>query len=487
VPFSVGLQGAVGRLLTGVTDGSCYPYKGGIIPLAFVGIPPNNVHFTQTERVSLNQRTRRVLQGFSFFWKVLNTQTFQTIAAQTGLNPGDRQQLLKAVEEIKGTPLVFIISAERPAKAVAKLKLELFARTAEGVQVCPKAETLFVDIARNTIVPIDRVIELETETPIVKRRWAFTHALRSVADTLRDFETVALEIDYRMSGNCRLRNTSEVAFRANYSDVEQEMVSKFALSRGEWPALRVDTLDGARRKTPTSADASAASNASPKTATLRLQFSLDREDPELVDLALQVNAGARDLASRFMRVHVRPGALRGCTELSNNILDVLVRETRGLEASFRLRPSKAQFLANRDPVSVIIEPREDRYFYCWVLDAQGTAYVLLPLSKSQGLKPWKANSRIVYPDDFRDETLDQFVSQAVVYPEPARELVGCFASPARLAPEIEARWLDLHIHNDGGGGPNGEVPSEDVQDWLRTMRAVPGIEERYTWIEAIAG
>ncbi|MEO0619066.1 MAG: hypothetical protein AAFZ01_07275, partial [Pseudomonadota bacterium] len=382
VPFSVGMQRAVTQLLSGVTDNTCYPHKGGVIPLAFVGMPPNNVHFSPTERDSLNKRTRTVLQGFSFFWKVLNTSTFETIAAQTGLNPGDRNQLIKAVREIRGTPLVFILNATRPAKSVAKLKLELYARTGDGVQVCPKSETLFVDILKNTIVPDARVIELETDRPVVKRRWAFKHALREVAEDIRNFETLALEIDYRMSGDCRLRNTSEVAFRSDYTDIEREMLEKFALRTGDWPTLNIKSVDGAALK---STNAEIADNAEEKSGTLRLEFTPDPQDPSLLDLALQVNSRSRNLRTRFMRVHIRPRLLRGCGKLSNNILERLVRETRNTPAAFSLRAAKQHFVVNQDEISVRIEPQADRFFYCWVMDAKGTAYVLLPLSKSQGL------------------------------------------------------------------------------------------------------
>ncbi|MEL7543174.1 MAG: DUF4384 domain-containing protein [Pseudomonadota bacterium] len=481
-PFSVGMQRAVTQLLTGVTDNTCYPHKGGVIPLAFVGMPPNNVHFSPTERDSLNKRTRSVLQGFSFFWKVLNTSTFETIAAQTGLNPGDRNQLIKAVREIRGTPLVFILNATRPAKSVAKLKLELYARTADGVQVCPKSETLFVDILKNTIVPDARVIELETDRPVVKRRWAFKHALREVAEDIRNFDTLGLEIDYRMSGDCRLRNTSEVAFRSDYTDIEREMLEKFALRTGDWPTLNIKSVDGATLK---STNATIADDAEKKSGTLRLEFTPDPQDPSLLDLALQVNAQSRNLRTRFMRVHIRPRLLRGCGKLSNNILERLVRETRNTEAAFSLRTSKQHFIVNQDEISVRIEPKADRYFYCWVMDSKGTAYVLLPLSKSQGLNPWKAGETRRYPDDFRDTALDQHISQPVVYRQAARELFGCFATPTRLKQELEARWLDLHLHNEGGGGPAGEIPSDAVSDWITTMRGVPGVEERYTWISAV--
>ncbi|MEO0619733.1 MAG: hypothetical protein AAFZ01_10715, partial [Pseudomonadota bacterium] len=104
---------------------------------------------------------------------------------------------------------------------------------------------------------------------------------------------------------------------------------------------------------------------------------------------------------------------------------------------------------------------------------------------SQGLTAWKAGETRRYPDDFRDTALDQYISQPVVYREPARELFGCFATPTRLKPDLEARWLDLHLHNEGGGGPAGEIPRDAVDDWITTMRSIPGIEERYTWISAV--
>jgi hypothetical protein len=102
--------------------------------------------------------------------------------------------------------------------------------------------------------------------------------------------------------------------------------------------------------------------------------------------------------------------------------------------------------------------------------------VLLPVS-GLGLDVASNTREIHYPRDFhlQDWPLD----------EPRENLVDCFAAPAKLPAETEARWLaaapklarpnarDIEYARD-------PLKREEVLRLLNAMRAVPGVVESTT-------
>ncbi len=472
-----GFEKASRELLRGLNDNSCYVSQGGnTIKLAFVGIPQNNVHFSDQLRGKLNRIARKSISEVAYNINVLTPRAFSTIAS---LNPGDPVQLRKAIEQIKSAPLTFVITATRPAKNIAQLKFEVFARSGEGVQVCPKSDEVFVDLVHSKTIPPEEIPTSGQKKPVVVQAWAFKHAVREAATAIQEYKSVVVDIDYAMSGSCSIQQNSSNIFQSDYFEVGQEKAAALSVGANEWPLLETPGAD------------------TPKTAAiLKLQFAPDQKYRDLLQLTLKVVSGRHTRLVKYMRVLIDPDDLAGCRNLSRDFLTRIIEQSKAASAQINVAPAQKKFIAKKDNVVVNVTMRADRHLYCWIISPDREAYVLFPWSKSQASKVWKSGETAVYPESFKNQVGTTFVDpkdgktkvirlRDVVYPHAAKELFSCFASSKRLPDELEKKWIEMHAFNKGGSGENGSIDEKGVKQTLAAMRRVEGIEEHYAWLEAV--
>lgn len=462
-----GFEKASRELLRGLNDNSCYSGNSGNIKLAFVGIPQNNVHFSDQLRGKLNRIARRSISQVAYNINVLTPSAFGTIAS---LNPGDPVQLRKAIEQIKSAPLTFVITATRPAKNIAQLKFEVFARSGEGVQVCPKSDEVFVDLIHNKSIPPEEIPTSGQKKPVVVHAWAFKHAVREAAAAIREFKSVVVDIDYQMSGSCSIQQNSSNIFQSDYFEVGQEFAAALSVGANEWPLLETPGAD-----TPKNA------------AILKLQFAPDQKFRDLLQLTLKVVSGRHTRLVKYMRVLIDPDDLAGCRNLSRDFLTRIIEQSKSASRQFSIAASQKKFIAKKDKVSVSIDLKADRHLYCWIIAPDRAAFVLFPWTEAQASKVWKANETVQYPQSFKNlgSTDNSIVLRDVIYPHAAKELFSCFATAKRLPDELEKKWIEMHAFNKGGGGEHRSIDEKGVKQTLAAMRRVEGVEEHYTWIVAV--
>lgn len=467
-------------MLQGMEDGTCYRRKEpGRLKIALVGITPGNVHFNGALRENLNQAARASLKKyFSLSLDVLGPEAFRTIAGLAKLDPDRHDQFIAAIKKIERVPLVLVISAKRPARDIAQLKLEVFARRSEGMQVCPKTETLFVDLGpmralARADLPYDSLGEDYVEEPR-----AFAYLLRRFAARLAKFRRLDLVVDLKVTGRCRLTRTAERKFRSAFSGLEAERSASLAVAPGEWPSLNVPRSAGADSTAPEADEAGGTTR-----GVLYLELTPAPEEPGTVELSLDLRQGARGLQSHYVRVLVPKRMLRGCRALEEDFLTSLVAEAAARSPTFRLLTEKPRYEVG-DEITLVITPGARRYFYCWLIGSDETAYIVWPWSTSEAAKPWKSDRSVRYPDDFLLSTgRKSGLEGPMRYARSSKDLFGCFAAPERIPRRLEERWIGLHARNGGGTAPGGALAARTVRDLITEMRRVPGVEENYTWID----
>ncbi len=489
--LSDGFRGALTEMNRAMWGNDCLGGSRIVMPIAmaFVGVPQNTIHLDTIQIATINTRAKQAVDSFGIF-NALSTDTLSTIAAFSGNNDIDRLALEKAVSQIKGAPLVFVITATRPAPKLAQLKLELFARRDDGVRACPKSVTFLVDLDDYVIVSSEQLPRYEPYAfGFVENKWAMAEAIRRAARIIPDYEEVRLKVETQMEGSCTIKRFASTYFQNAYFEQGEAQTQSFTLGEGEWPGL-IEPTDDFRRAGGAAGSQSdgSATDQQPdkKSAVLQLEVSLDEAYTDSYFLTFRVKDGNRTRRTVQFGVIITPQSRSGCRAIARDLLTRLVNQSAVSGASFELRPSQPSFRVAKDEVEVLITPKRDQYFYCWVIAPDQTAYVLLPWKNEMLIEPFKGGETITYPTDFLkiNRNDGDGLQGPTVYPRAAREVFGCFASDDRPPEDLEDRWISLHYMNEGGAAPQKALSGDQIQRVLEDWRALPGVEEYYAWLVA---
>ncbi|MEL6746750.1 MAG: DUF4384 domain-containing protein [Pseudomonadota bacterium] len=487
-PLRDAFVGAFNELISPLLDGQCFDMKfTGRVPVAFVGIPRNTIHLSDLQRDNLNQVARKALNNP--FLNVQDTNALATIASYSGNNELDRQRLRDAVAKVRGAPLVLVISAERPARKLARLQLQLFTTRANGARACPKSATLLVDLERLVAIPRTLAERYEPyDSGFVEQRYAFREAIRRIARELSDYTDVSMLARLNLSGSCALSQQALARLQGVYSSVGDTLANSFSLDAGDWPRLtRAEQVIGTRKPRAAN-DADAGADPSAKPAKLEVEIALNAAYPGSYFVTMRL------IAARGIRKVINFGViagrreLRGCRPRAVDFLSRVVEDARAAPASFTITPIQPEFQVGVDEVDFRIRPSTDGYYYCWIMDQEGTAYVLYPWRAEMQNEPWKAGATVHYPGDFvRGSGKSQFdeLPGRTIYGQVATELFGCFAAKQRPPSDVEADWIRLHPANSGGSGTAKSLTREEVGDLMERWRALDGVEESYAYVRAV--
>ncbi|MBI1383816.1 MAG: hypothetical protein GC150_02765 [Rhizobiales bacterium] len=490
-PFDLAFFRTLQTMLLAMPEGTCYERsRVGPTPIAFVGIPPNNVYFNDALKSQINEFSKSSIKTYlPLALSINDSATFATIAALSTVNTEDQLKLREALANIRNAPLVVVLNAKRPDRDLAQIRIEVFSRSASGAQDCPNSEEFFVRLDNFNVIPRTQVDARFLGGEYVDGAFAFRHALRKSTPAIKDFEQLEVDLDLRMAGACRFAQTAADAFRSEYFAVGGEQGGAVQLQGTRWPSLRLGDDDPLVRDGETAGGAARTGTegaAAPKGGQMRLRLSLFEGYNDVVDVNLDVTERRLQRYATFFRMIATPADLEGCRALSNDPLERLIQEARSEPAGPRLSMAKPRLKVNTDPLEIEIAMRSDRHIYCWVLDKNLEAYVVYPWRTEQLEKPLERDRSITYPSGFTYEPAGESLGgRPIIYPQATRELFGCFSSSERLPEAVENRWIDLHPRNTGGKGEHKALSTLEVKSVLRQLRQLPGVSESYVWIDVV--
>lgn len=154
----------------------------------------------------------------------------------------------------------------------------------------------------------------------------------------------------------------------------------------------------------------------------------------------------------------------GCDPAVRPFLEHVAATAGSDRARLALLPAASPFARGRR-LDVRIEGRAGMRLYCWVLDSDGTASVVLPVRGEEGKSVLRAGGQS-YPYDFG---LTDIVLDAAF-----ENLFACFGTEAELPAALRRRWLKAA---PGANDDAAILPSDEVLDLIEKLRAVPGVVE----------
>jgi hypothetical protein len=142
-----------------------------------------------------------------------------------------------------------------------------------------------------------------------------------------------------------------------------------------------------------------------------------------------------------------------------------IAATAGLDrARLALLPAASPFARGRR-LDVRIEGKAATKLYCWVLDSDGTASVVLPVRGEEGRSVLRAGGQS-YPYDFG---LNDIVLDAAF-----DNLFACFGTEAELPAALRQRWLKAA---PSASEDAAILQPDEVLDLIEKLRAAPGVVE----------
>ncbi|MET7241827.1 hypothetical protein ABZT49_00505 [Methylobacterium sp. EM32] len=196
--------------------------------------------------------------------------------------------------------------------------------------------------------------------------------------------------------------------------------------------------------------------------TARGRFLTDRERRSWMELEFQRDGAV--LAPTGRRRIAVEGL--GCDPTPRPFLDHLAATARTDGGRLAVAATATPFSAGQR-LELRIESRARQTLYCWVLAADETAFVALPVrGNPTSQNPLGPGDVRRYP---RGYGLDEIVAG-----EPFENLFACFGIPGGLPPELAARWLAAAPSSEGEARL---LQPPEVLDLVEKIRAVPGVTE----------
>jgi len=200
--------------------------------------------------------------------------------------------------------------------------------------------------------------------------------------------------------------------------------------------------------------------ASSDAVTTRGRFEQDRNGQSWMELEFRRGDAVLALSGRS-RIPVEG---LGCDPAVRPFLEYVAATAGSDRVRLALLPAASPFARGRR-LDVRIEGKAGTKLYCWVLDSDGTASVVLPVRGEEGRSVLRAGGQS-YPYDFglNDVVLDAAFDN----------LFACFGTETELPAALRRRWLKAAPSaNDDAA----ILQPDEVLDLIEKLRAVPGVVE----------
>lgn len=200
--------------------------------------------------------------------------------------------------------------------------------------------------------------------------------------------------------------------------------------------------------------------ASSDAVTTRGRFEQDRSGQSWMELEFRRGDAVLAPTGR----HRIPAEGLGCDPAVRPFLEHVAATAGSDRARLALLPAASPFAKGRR-LDVRIEGKAGMRLYCWVLDSDGTAAVVLPVRGEEGKSVLRAGGQS-YPYDFG---LADIVLDAAF-----ENLFACFGTETELPAALRQRWLKAAPSaNDDAA----ILQPDEVLDLMERLRAVPGVVE----------
>ncbi len=468
LPYKLAFAHKFNELMRGLNNSECIGTDKAN-RVAFLGIPANNVHLGEFVRKSLNvQALEEINRQYGNFVRFDAVDNLQLAARLDANNAQGRSSVERSIEALlKTSPYVLAMRTARPQKDAVQIKIDLLARSKDGVTRCSKSAELIIKLANFTIIDASTIDTRENRN-FVQSKWIYPFILKQFSNDIIHFKRLRVINEFAMSGTCELRNKAASQFRSSYFDVRRSSAGRFASARKDWPRLRLEKA--ASKPNPSTL------KVEPKDGILYLRYALSKLDRDVVDVTMEIYNKGDVVNSSHLSMLIDPRNLKGCTQKSADPLLAIHESANPKGLIFELGSSREIYTVGRDNVEFVIRSKQPLYFYCLSIGADGTSRLAFPWSRTQLATPSTAGQSRTYPTDFG---LTPFVLQ-----QEARELFGCYASSSRLPVALENRWLASHPFNAAKTGGDGVLSYFETRKLLEELDNTPKTGSAFTWLRA---
>ena len=188
-------------------------------------------------------------------------------------------------------------------------------------------------------------------------------------------------------------------------------------------------------------------------------FELDGDNRAFISLEFKGQGGA--IIAPTGRVAIAIDRL-ACDPTIRPFLDHVAASARTDRSRLDLF---APVFARGQRLEVLITPSRPMSLYCWVLDSDGSGYVVLPVS---GQPPSVKAGTLRYPRDF-GKHMDKLLGD-----DPFENLFACFGTEHDLPSALDQRWQE---HAPSETADPKVIEPNALTTMMNAFRALPGIVE----------
>ena len=468
LPYKHAIVHKFKQLMTGLNNSECIEgAKGNRV--AFLGIPPKNLHLGEFVRKSLNtQALEQLNNDLGFAFRFNSTQNIGLVATLNDNSVSGQNSLQQTIITLlKTSPYVLAMQTMRPRKDVIQIKMDLLARGKGGVTLCSKSAELFVLLSNFTIIDAAHIDSRENRN-FIQSKWIYEYVLKRFFDDITKFKRLRVINNFAMQGRCELRNKGARQFRDSYFKFGDSSSSLYSINKKDWPRLRLEKsgrVPDPQKLQVTKGD-----------GILYLRYSLSGIDRDVVDISLELYAEGDVINATHISMLIDPRNVAGCTQSGSDPLVNLINGANRKGLNFAVQATKEKFKVGSDHVEFKINADQPLYFHCLSIGADGTSRLAFPWNKSQLNEPFGAGQTRTYPQDFG--------LTALVLQQDARELFGCYASPTRLPEQLENRWMAAHPFNAAKNNKSGILTFDETKQFLSWLNATPNTGSAFTWLRS---
>ena len=438
---------------------------------AFLGIPAQNIHLSDFDRNNLNARAlEEINRQYGKILPFYPVEPLQLAARLDQNNAKGRSSTELSIDALlKTSPFVLAMSVKRPHKDIVQIKIDLLARSRNGVTRCSKSAVLMVKLSGYTIIDASKIDSRENRN-FVQSKYVYPYILKQFQTDIIHFKRLHLVTEFSMAGSCELRHKAASQFRTSYFAVRDNSAGRFASNSKDWPSLHLGK--SARTLDPVSIKIKS------HEGILYLRYERSGIDPDVVDVTMEIySEGEGNLTnSSHLSMQLDPRNLKGCSQKGADPLVDIYNGANPKGLGIELASKMEAYKVGRDQVEFLLRARQPLYFFCLSIGADGTSRLAFPWKPSQLATPLAAGQTQNYPNDFG---LSPFILQ-----QEARELFGCYASPSRLPLAFENRWLAAHPLNAVKTGGDGVLSYYETRKLLDELNTMPAVGSAFTWLRA---
>lgn len=296
------LNAQIGSILTSecIDPAARRPYD-----VTYLGLPKGDPHLTADTRDRINARLEHAIRTSGLAINVNAAENAGVAAPVLARTAEGGRQLERLVNRLYGSTFAIAVQASRPDTDVARLRISIFARGADGSYGCNRTVGIDVRLPDLTVIkdPLpysDDLVELEG---------AYRLALTAVAPKLAGAEALRLQTRMGLAGQCALIDRAEDTFASTYFELKEGALASW-LDGASLPPLRIGAGAGDGNGARNGVGAGAGDGVG--ATTMVVDFELLEPSRPIIDVTIAVASANGIETRRQFQAVVHPERLRGC-------------------------------------------------------------------------------------------------------------------------------------------------------------------------------